>query len=513
MITNQKRIKIWQRSDIDGFFGLFTNNLTNLLVMAGLLLTIGIPVDIALGTILPAVGLSIFASSLIYSAMAYKLATKENRNTVTALPSGSSVTHMFLIVYLIMGPVYQSTGDPYLAWYASLTWGFIEGVIELLGSVFGERLRKVIPRAAMLGSLAGASITFIAMTPVMQTFNLSYVGLVSLVIILLGWFGKVIFPFRIPVGLLAIVVGTLIGWSTGVMDLQLLSESFSTLRISLPSFSILRIVTGLSEAAPFLASAIPLGIYNLFETIDNVESAEAAGDSYNTVHTMLADGSTSILASLFGSPFPTAVFIGHPGWKEAGARIGYTIATGFGVLIITWLGLISLLLTIIPIEAILPILVYVGLVIGSQAFQEVERKYAPAVVLAIIPWLADWGRTMIDNTLSAANMNTKDIGLSTLSNMGVEYRGMVTLGSGAIIVGMLWASLLVFIIDRRFIKASFVAMIGAVFSFFGIVHSQAVGFNAGGELALSYVIISFIIFGVHFLNKKTYGGMTYDKKL
>ncbi|MCC5894232.1 MAG: hypothetical protein JJU16_02090 [Alkalibacterium sp.] len=513
MITNQEKIKIWQRSDIDGFFGLFTNNLTNLLVMAGLLLTIGIPADIALGTILPAVGLSIFVSSLIYSAMAYKLATKENRNTVTSLPSGSSVTHMFLIVYLIMGPVYQSTGDPYIAWYASLAWGFIEGVIELLGSVFGERLRKLIPRAAMLGSLAGASITFIAMTPAMQTFYLPYIGFISLIIILLGWFGKVTFPFRIPIGFIAIVIGTLIGWSTGVMDSQSLFTSFSTLTISLPSFSILRIVTGLSEAAPFLVSAIPLGIYNMFETIDNIESAEAAGDSYNTVHTMLADGSTSILASLFGSPFPTAVFIGHPGWKEAGARIGYTLATGFGVLIITWLGLISLLLTIIPIEAILPILVYVGLVIGSQAFQEVENKYAPAVVLAIIPWLADWGRTLIDNTLSAANLNATSIGFSTLSNMGVEYRGMVTLGSGAIIVGMLWSSLLCFIIDRRFIRASMVGLIGALFSFFGIIHSQAVGFNEGGELALSYIIVAVIIVGVHFLNKNTNGGITYDKKL
>lgn len=510
----EPKIKIWQRSDVDGFFGLFTNNLTNLLVMAGLLLTIGIPPEIALGTILPAVGLSIFASSLIYSFMAYKLAVKESRNTVTALPSGSSVTHMFLIVYLIMGPVYQSTGDPFLAWYASLAWGFIEGVIELFGSVFGEKLRQMIPRAAMLGSLAGASITFIAMTPAMQTFDLPYIGLVSLVIILLGWFGKVTFPLRVPIGFIAIIVGTLIGWGSGQMDSQLLFESFTNLTVSFPSFSVMRIVTGLSEAAPFLVSAIPLGIYNMFETIDNIESAEAAGDSYNTVHTMLADGSTSILASLFGSPFPTAVFIGHPGWKEAGARIGYTIATGVGILLITWLGLISLLLNIIPIEAILPILVYVGLVIGSQAFQEVERKYAPAVVLALIPWLADWGRTMVDNTLSAAELTAGGIGFEVLSNVGVEYSGMITLGSGAIIVGMLWASILVFIIDRSFIEAGIVCLIGGVFAFFGVIHSVSVGINAGGEMAASYVIIGIIIMCVSFLKTNNQnGGIRYDKKL
>lgn len=144
------KIKIWQRSDIDGFFGLFTNNLTNLLVMAGLLLSIGMPADIALGSILPAVGLSIFVSSIIYSIMAYQLAKKENRNDVTSLPSGTSVTHMFLIVYLIIGPVYQKTGDPYLAWYASLAWGFLEGIIELIGSFFGQRLKEIIPEQRCL---------------------------------------------------------------------------------------------------------------------------------------------------------------------------------------------------------------------------------------------------------------------------------------------------------------------------------------------------------------------------
>jgi len=513
MSNQQKNIKIWQRTDIDGFFGLFTNNLTNLLVMAGLLMAIGIPADITFGTILPAVGLSIFVSSIIYSVMAYKLAIKENRNTVTALPSGSSVTHMFLIVYLIMGPVYQNTGDPYLAWYASLAWGFIEGVIELLGALFGERLRKVIPRAAMLGSLAGASITFIAMTPAMQTFDLPYIGLISLVIILLGWFGKVSFPFKIPVGFVAILVGTLIGWSTGVMDLGLLIESFGSISLSLPSFSVYRIFRGLSEATPFLVSAIPLGIYNMFETIDNIESAEAAGDKYNTFHTMIADGSTSILASLFGSPFPTAVFIGHPGWKEAGARIGYTLATGIGILTITWLGLISLLLNIIPIEAILPILVYVGLVIGSQAFQEVEKKYAPAVVIAIIPWLADWGRNLIDNSLASLNTNASEIGFNILSDFGVEYSGMVALGSGAIIVGMLWSAILSFIIDNEFYKASVVAFIGSVFSFFGIIHSQTVGINEGGELAVSYTLVALIILLTNYLKKYNTGGITYDKKL
>ncbi|WP_313466837.1 hypothetical protein [Carnobacterium sp.] len=504
-------IKLWQKTDIDGFFGLFTNNLTNLLVMGGLLISTGIPATIIFGSILPAVGLSIFVSSMIYSLMAYQLAKKEKRNTVTALPSGTSVPHMFLIVFLIMGPAYRATGDPYLAWYASLAWGFIEGVIELAGSLFGAKIRKLIPRSAMLGSLAGASITFIAMAPAMQTFELPYIGLVSLVIILLGWFGKVKFPFHMPVGLVAIIVGSIIGWATGVMDLDTLLGSINSVKLSLPSFSVNRIISGFSNALPFLVSAIPLGIYNLLETIDNVESAEVAGDSYSTTITMIADGGTSILASLFGSPFPTAVFIGHPGWKEAGARIGYTIATGVAVLAITWLGMISLLLTVIPLAAVLPILIYIGLMIGAQAFQEVELKYAPAIILALIPWLADWGKNIIGNALNAAGTDALTTGYDVIEKAGLPYGGLIALSSGAIIISMLWASILSFIIDQKFHYAAITALLGSIFAFFGLIHYETVGFGIGRETAVSYIVVS-IILGIVYkkINKNKNGGINYD---
>ncbi|SEN49686.1 putative MFS transporter, AGZA family, xanthine/uracil permease [Amphibacillus marinus] len=495
------QIKLWQKSDIDGFFGLITNNLTNLLVMAGLLLGVGIPADITFGAILPAVGLSIFVSSLIYTVMAYQLAKQEKRNTVTALPSGTSVPHMFLIVFLIMGPVFRETGDPYLAWYAGLAWGFIEGVIELLGAIIGPKIRELLPRAAMLGSLAGASITFISMSPAMQVFDLPYIGFTSLIIILLGWFGKVKFPFHVPVGLVAILIGTILGWATGNMDLSTMLNSANNIQFALPSFSLSNIVSGFSDAAPFIATAIPLGIYNIFETIDNIESAEVAGDAYPTTVTMVADGAVSVLASLFGSPFPTAVFIGHAGWKEAGARIGYTWLTGLAVLLITWLGLISLLLNIIPLEAILPILIYIGLVIGAQAFQEVELKYAPAVILAIIPWLADWGVNMIQNVLSAAGTDAPTIGYEAIAAAGLPISGLIILGSGAIVTGMVWASILSFIIDQKFNLAAIGAVIGGVLSFFGIIHVESVGIGVGSEMALSYLLVSTILGVVNLMRK------------
>ena len=115
--------------------------------------------------------------------------------------------------------------------------------------------------------------------------------------------------------------------------------------------------------------------------MDNVESAEAAGDAYPTTRVLTADGVVSLIGCLMGNPFINAVYIGHPGWKAMGGRIGYSAATGIMVIILSWFGVISLLLAIIPVVAISPILLYIGMLIGAQAFQSTPKTHAPAIVL------------------------------------------------------------------------------------------------------------------------------------
>jgi AGZA family xanthine/uracil permease-like MFS transporter len=369
----------------------------------------------------------------------------------------------------------------------------VEGIIELIGSLIGARMRQWIPRAAMLGSLAGVSLTFIALNPAFSIFALPYIGLVSLAIVLLGFIGKVRMPFNIPTGLVAIVVAIILGWTTGVMKLDVLIASFDGLAFSFPLPSFMRWVDGFTSAAPFLIAAIPLGIYNFIETIDNCESAAAAGDEYNTQEALVADGLTSIIGSFFGSPFPTAIFIGHPGWKEAGARIGYSFASGLGVLTLTSLGIISVLLNIITVVGVLPILLYIGLVITSQAFSANEHKYAPAVVMAIVPSLADWTRNAVDIALSSANTSALTVGYQLLNINGLNYEGMFTLGQGAIIVGMVLGSLTVFIIDHQFVHASVTSLLACVLSFFGIIHSAGVGLNMHPTMSLGYLGVSIVL--------------------
>ncbi len=92
-----------------------------------------------------------------------------------------------------------------------------------------------------------------------------------------------------------------------------------------------------------LVTAIPFGIDDLVEALDNVESAAVAGDDFPTTRVLTADGIVSLIGGCMGNPFINAVYIGHPGWKAMGGRIGYSAATGVTVIVLAWLGIISVM--------------------------------------------------------------------------------------------------------------------------------------------------------------------------
>src|SRR3982750_2655177 len=209
MSTEVAKPKLWTPGDWNAFFGFGTNILLNLLVLTGLLrFVLKMPDDIVFGRILPACGLMLLMSTMYYAWLAYNLAKKTGRNDVTALPSGTSVPHMFVVVFVIMLPIALKTGDPIKGWEAGLTWVFIQSFVLMIGGFVGPVIRKVTPRAALLGTLAGVSITFISMRPALDMFMTPVIGVVCFAVILASWFGGVRYFKGVPAGLVAIAVGT-----------------------------------------------------------------------------------------------------------------------------------------------------------------------------------------------------------------------------------------------------------------------------------------------------------------
>ncbi len=478
----------WTRGDTNAFFGLGFNILVNVLTLTALMIgVVAVPAGDVLGTVLPALGVALILGNLYYTFLARRLAKRENRSDVTALPYGPSVPHMFIVVFVVMLPVYLNTDDAVQAWSAGLAWAFMIGVIVMIGAFVGPYIRKLTPRAAMLGTLAGISITFISMRPAAQMWEVAWIGLPVLAIILIGFFTDMKLPFGIPVGLAALLVGTAIGWIGGYMSAPDVGQAFSDIAIGIPDLRLDLLFSGLANLAPLLGTAIPLGVYNFTEAMSNVESAAAAGDNYNLRSVLLADGAGAVIGSAFGSPFPPAVYIGHPGWKDAGGRAGYSLASGLVIGLFCFLGLFGILDALLPVPAIVPILLYIGLLIGAQAFQAVPRLHAIAVVAALLPNLAEWAKTQIDNALNAAGTSASEVGMEALNGAGVVYEGLKTLGEGAVLVGLILGTMVTFILDKKFLYAAIASAVGAVLSFIGLIHAPEVSWAASPSVALGYL--------------------------
>src|SRR5271170_1237066 len=236
------RPKLWVPGDWNAFFGFGTNILTNMLTLTILLrFVIKMPDSIVFGRILPAVGLMLCLSTFYYAYLAYRLARQTGRSDVCALPSGISVPHMFIVTFVIMLPIKLATGDPMKGWQAGLTWVFIQSFVLMAGGFLAPIVRKITPRAALLGTLAGVSITFISMKPALEMFMTPLVGVVCFAIILVSWFGGVKYG-GVPAGLVAIAAGTIIAWGSnlfpglhfGGMSVDTLKASFTTFSFAAP---------------------------------------------------------------------------------------------------------------------------------------------------------------------------------------------------------------------------------------------------------------------------------------
>lgn len=518
-LAASERPKLWVTGDLNAFFGLFTNVLLNVLVLSGLALyVVQMPNETVYGRILPALGIALPLGNLFYAYLAWQLARKEGRDTVTAMPYGPSVPHMFIVVFVVMLPTYLTTHDPILAWKLGLVWALIVGIIVLLGAFVGPTIRKYTPRAAMLGTLAGISIAFISMRPAYQMFEGAWIGLICFVIILMSWIGNVRLPFNVPGGLAVVLVGsgmawiaTALGWSD-LMQPSAVGEAIQHFSLHLP------IVTGdvlsipFEQVWPLLVTAIPLGIYNFTEGINNVESASAGGDNYNLRAILMADGAGAIVGAFLGSPFPPAVYIGHPGWKAMGGRIGYSLVTGVGVGILCFLGLTALLLSVIPLVSIVPILLFIGLVIGAQAFQASPKRHAPAIVLALVPNIAEWAKTQVDGALGAGGINIgaiPDKVFADLANAGVLYQGMELAGGGAVLAGLMIGAIAVFVIDRRFNWAAVYAGAATLLSFFGFIHGAHLAVNASPGVSFGYGLATLTFIWMAWQQKRSGEGISW----
>jgi len=495
---------LFVKRDLDGFFGLFIDNMVQLLAIAGFCgMMCGMSGDdsrFVYAHILPGAAVSILFGNLFYAWQAHRLARREGRSDVTALPYGINTPSMIVYVMFVMKPVYDRTQDAELAWQMGLIACLGSGIIEFCGAFVANTIRRHTPRAALLSTLAGIAIGFISMSFALQIFQRPLVAMLPLALILITLFSRVPFPLGLPGGLIAVVAGTAIAWlltalqalfpglpgwvTASAMEPAAIQRAVNESSILVPQLAIADIQNLLTQQQDavwgFLTIIIPMGLFNLIGSLQNIESAEAGGDSYDTRSSLAVNGLGTMAAACFGSCFPTTIYIGHPGWKALGARAGYSTLNGLVITLLCLFGVVGVINSIVPIESGIAIVLWIGIVITAQAFQATPNRHAPAVAMGLFPAIAAWGTTvMMGSFIASGGKTIQQLLSSDLGSQvgGFLIHGMVVMERGYIFTCMILAAVSAFLIDRRFYAASAWSLAGGVFSMLGLIHAYQVSGN------------------------------------
>jgi len=500
--SSQFRYRWFAVGDLNAFFALMFDNVANL-ALFGLLLTgvFKIPAEIVYMKMFPGTAIGVLIGDLIYTWMAFRLARRTQNPNVTAMPLGLDSPSTVGIALMVIGPAFlaalRSTPNPtpqqlydagIVAWQVGMATLFLIGIVKLFFSFFGDWVARVVPEAGLLGSLAGVGITFLALVPLEHMFGLPIVGMIAFGIILYALVARVKLPYNMPSVFLSVLVGAVLYYALLAAKLVPAHTIDFSLRFA-PPIPTLDFIAGLKTALDYLPIAIPFGLLTVIGGINVTASARLAGDAYKTRSILLTEAVATLGASLFGGVAQSTPYIGHPAYKAMGGRAGYTLATGIFVGLGGIFGYLGFMAELLPAAALAPIFIFVGLDIVEQSYHSTPKRHATAVTMAIIPAIP----ALVQMKLGPMIGDIERF-YATLKASSAEWAGKMhtsfayferhyqegwlainAVGNGFILTAMIWGAFTAMLIDRRFRRASVFIMIGALFSFFGLMHSVQIG--------------------------------------
>ncbi len=480
-MTNRHHLPWIAPGDINGFFGLVVDNLSILGFIASALIGVfGMPAEVVFGRMFPGTALGVLIGNLIYTVMARRLARRTGRDDVTAMPLGLDAPTSIGMALLVLGPAFlrfQADGmDAQAAalatWHLGMAALVAMGLLKFVLAFFGDAVTRAVPRAGLLGSIAGIALMLMGFLPLLEALRVPVVGFVTLGLLLYVLIAKGPLPWRMPGVLFAFAVGLVLHYglgSGGLLGSGYHAPHLPQLRLALPWPS-LGFVDGMAHLGPYLALVLPFGLLMVVGGINVSESARAAGDDYRTRDILLVEAFSTLIAGICGGVAQTTPYIGQPAYKHMGARSGYTLLTGLFIGLGGMLGYLSGLVELLPLAVLAPIIIYVAMDIAVQAFAATPPKHAPAVVFAFLPAIAYLLTIKLGNPgIVPAEQFAR---LYADASHGISEMAItVVLGNGFIITAMLWATMLAALIDQQPQRAARTLLIAAALSAFGVIHS------------------------------------------
>jgi AGZA family xanthine/uracil permease-like MFS transporter len=441
----------------------------------------------------------VLVGDLLFFLLAFRLARQTGRTTITAMPLGLDTPSTLGMIFFVLGPAFLAAKSRGMdadtaaihTWHIGVCSIFISGVFKLICSVGSNAIRRALPRAGLLGSLAAIALVLISFLPLLDILHSPIIGFVSLAVVLTTLVARIDLPWRIPgaVGSLliggalyyAMALGQRHGYWPDVLALPPEPPAINPAEGLLPTewLAAYRFewIGAIGESLHYLPIVIPFALATVVGGIDCTESAAAVGDEYDTGQVIAIEALATLMASLCGGVIQTTPYIGHPAYKAMGGRAAYVLATALFVGSAGILGYFGYLYVVIPKVTVYPILIFIGLEIAAQSFHATPVRHYPAVVLACVPALAQLALIFIDNIFD--DPAVKSAGLTTSSLVNETLKGNLQtirmLANGFIVTSLIWASALAAMLDRRLWRAAFFFGLGAIFALFGVMHSPLPG--------------------------------------
>ncbi len=475
------------------------DNIADLLLAVGLLHAVfAFPTEFALRHMVPGTAIGVLVGDLLFFAMALSTARRTGRNDITAMPLGLDTPSTFGMVFFVLRPAFlharQELGLPEIeaaryTWHIGICAIFVSGLFKLACAAGSHWVRRLVPRAGLLGSLAAVALVLISFLPLLEITRMPIVGLTALAVILTTLVARVRLPLRIPGALGALLIAGTLYYVMRSADLLGHSPEipFDPRDALLPyewlevfQFGWLR---AFPDSLQYLPIVIPFALATVVGGIDCTESAAAAGDDFDTRQVIGVEALATLVAGLCGGVIQTTPYIGHPAYKAMGGRAAYTLATALFVGGAGIVGYFGFLYVLIPKPTVFPILVFIGLEITAQSFGATPRRHYPAVAIACVPALAALALLYVDNLMGDPALLAAGISLEKLQPT-LREDIMITriLANGFIVTSLLWASALAALIDRRLLRAAAWFLLAGALGLFGVIHSPL----PGGQLFLPW---------------------------
>jgi adenine/guanine/hypoxanthine permease len=166
---------------------------------------------------------------------------------------------------------------------------------------------------------------------------------------------------------------------------------------------------------------------------------------------------------------------------------------------------------VVPVEAGMAILVWIGAVMFMQAFSAVPAKHYPAVAIGMLPPVAGFAALVARHALAGAGVEfSPELLAKIAAARNFAVGGVFTADAGYLFMSVLWAGAVVEMIERRFRRAAGWMLGAAVASAAGFMHATTITpFDVIGAVqpawkwAGAYAALAVLLFALPWLAKPT----------